>query len=76
MPASTGSALAEQLAGSQSTTIYVGGEYSDDDVTNLLITEPHLWLEFDEVRQLWAVSLASEQQVAEATPAEEAEASY
>jgi|SRR6516162_2770646 len=68
--------LADQLATSQSSTIYVDApEMTDDAAATLLLGDPPLHVEHDAVRDKWAVRKATDQEVADAKAAEEAEAS-
>jgi hypothetical protein len=64
--------LAEQLAESQSATIYVEVEGLDDAGAAALISgDPPLHVEKDLVRDLWAVRKATDEEVAEAAAAAE-----
>lgn len=55
--------LAQQLAASQSSTIYVDVELTDADAAAMLSAEPPLHVERDAVRNLWAVRAATEDEV-------------
>jgi hypothetical protein len=62
--------LAAKLAESDSATIYTEVPGLDEDgATALLGADPPLHVEFDQVRQLWAVRLATPEEVAEAQAA-------
>lgn len=74
-PASTSAAakdLAAQLAASQSTTIYVDADLNDADAAALLQADPPLHVEYDAVRDKWAIRAASpDEVVSEPVPASE-----
>jgi len=60
-------ALAARLENSDSATVYVDIEgLTDASAQDLLLAEPALHVEFDQVRQLWAVRYATLDEVAEA----------
>jgi|SRR5215471_7988187 len=61
--------LAELLANSQTTTIYLDADLNDSDAASLLASDPPLHAEFDQVRQQWAVRRATDEEVAEAAAA-------
>jgi len=59
--------LAAQLNNSGSATIYVDIAGISQDVQVLADSDPPLHVEFDQVRQLYAVRKATDEEVAEAT---------
>ena len=67
--------LADLLGNSQSTTIYVDAELSEDAAAALLTGDPPLHAEFDQVRGQWAVRKATDDEAAQAKAAAEAAAS-
>jgi len=52
--------LADLLANSQTTTIYLDADMTDADAAALLTSDPALHAEFDQVRQQWAVRHATD----------------
>jgi len=69
MPTISASDLAEQLDAALTTTIYVDADLSDEQAADLLTADPPLKVEFDQVRQQWAVRRATTEEVAEAEAA-------
>ena len=67
--------LADLLGNSQSTTIYVDAELTEDAAAALLLGDPPLHAEFDQVRGQWAVRKATEDEAAQAKAAADAAAS-
>jgi|SRR5215469_990957 len=67
---SASSELADLLANSQSATVYVDAELNDKDAASLLLGDPPLHAEFDQVRQQWAVRKATDDEVADAKAAQ------
>jgi hypothetical protein len=64
--------LARELDNSQSAVIYVDIPGMDDTQAAAMLTaDPPLHVEFDEVRQKWAVRKATDEEVAEAKAAAE-----
>jgi hypothetical protein len=61
--ASANKEFADLLANSQTSTIYVDADLNDKDAASLLLGDPPLFVEFDHVRQQWAVRKATEQEV-------------
>ena len=66
---STATDLAQQLATSQSATIYVDAELNEADAAALLTADPPLHVEHDAVRNLWAVRLATADEAEQAKAA-------
>ena len=67
---STSSAdLAQQLASAQSSIIYVDLDLNDADAAAMLTGDPPLHVEHDDVRGLWAVRKATDDEVAQAKAA-------
>jgi len=65
MPTTSASDLAEQLDAALTTTIYVDADLTDEQAADLLAAAPPLKVEFDQVRQLWSVRRATDEEVAE-----------
>ena len=65
-------ALAEALATSQSSTIYVDLDITDSAAAAMLHADPPLHVEHDAVRDMWAVRRATDDEVAEAATPEPA----
>jgi len=62
--------LAALLADSQSATLYVDlPDMTDKRAATLLLADPALHVEFDHVRQLWAVRAAYDTEIADAKEA-------
>ena len=61
--ATPNSELADLLATSASTTIYVDAEFNDQDAAALLSGTPPLHAEYDVVRGQWAVRHATDDEV-------------
>ena len=72
---SASSELADLLANSHSSTIYVDAELSDADAAALLSGDPPLHAEHDAVRDKWAIRKATDEEVAEAQAAQESSSS-
>ena len=72
---SAASELADLLANSQSSTIYLDADMSEDDAAALLLGDPPLHAEHDAVRDKWAVRKATDEEVAEAHAAQESSTS-
>jgi len=58
--------LAQQLASSQSATIFVDADLNDADAAAMLTAVPPLHVEHDVVRGLWAVRKATDDEVSAA----------
>ena len=72
---SASSELADLLANSHSSTIYVDAELSDADAAALLTADPPIHAEHDAVRDKWAIRKATDEEVEEAKAAAESTSS-